>query len=132
MPNPPKPIEQKRRLGNPGRRPLPKAGSLALVPSAQTEAWDLDPEAALERVLDAGVVWLAATDIKISLLRATLEELQAARSNGTIRDRLECIKTASSLMSELGFDPAARSRLGLAEVKAKSVLAELRAMDAET
>ena len=33
MGRPPKPIEQKRALGNPGKRPLPTEGSLVLLPS---------------------------------------------------------------------------------------------------
>jgi len=35
-------------------------------------------------------------------------------------------KQIVSLLSNLGFDPAARARLGLAEVKTKSVLEQLR------
>ena len=37
MPNPPRPIESKRKLGNPGRRPLPpKNSTVALVPAIGT------------------------------------------------------------------------------------------------
>jgi hypothetical protein len=31
MPNPPKPVERKRKSGNPGKRPLPKPTSLVLA-----------------------------------------------------------------------------------------------------
>lgn len=127
MPNPPKPIEQKRRTGNPGKRKLPDGGSLALVGPIQAEAWQLDPMDALERVLGSGASWIGETDAPtVSLLRRALENAERAWQSGSIRDVIEAQKHAASLMSQLGFDPTARARLGLAEVKAASTLEKLR------
>ena len=66
------------------------------------------------------------------MLRDLLEEREVLRAGamaGSTEDRKalrEVDKQVISLLSELGFNPAARSRLGLAEVKAKSKLEELR------
>lgn len=128
MPNPPKPIEQKRRAGNPGKRALPDERKLVAVPEIAYETWQLDPIDAIEKILAGGVSWIAETDApKVILLRKALENLARAEIAGTLRDQLEAMKQASSLMSELGFDPTARARLGLAEVKAASTLEKLRA-----
>lgn len=114
------PIEERKRLGNPQHRPIPGGTNLAAVPALDVRAWDLPPDAALERVLAAGVLWLAETDgVEVSLLR---EALRAVAEADSLRNRLEAIKLASMLLSELGFTPSARSRLGLAEVKAMSRL----------
>ena len=128
MPNPPKPVEQKRRTGNPGKRALPDVRRLAVVPEIRYETWQLEPIEALEKILEVGVAWIAETDApKVILLRKALENVRAAETAGTIRDRIEAMKQAASLMSELGFDPTSRARLGLAEVKAASTLEKLRA-----
>jgi len=122
VPNPPKPVEVKRRLGNPGKRALPGAGgtALAAVPAIPPADHDLDVKTALERVLDAGVVWLAVTDTPtVCLLRETVEDYAAARALGGDWKQIEALRDRmSKLLSQLGFDPTARSRLGLAEVKA--------------
>lgn len=132
---PPKPVEQKRRAGNPGKRSLTK-GSLATVPDVVSDpdvATVESPKAALESILEAGSVWLARTDApKLALLRETLEERELVRNlvmQGAIQMRPDLRKLdtqVQSLLSECGFDPAARSRLGLAEVKAVSTLDKLR------
>jgi hypothetical protein len=82
----------------------------------------------------AGRVWLAATDsVALSMLRESLEERQALRDvviatqSETARKALRDLdKQIIGQLSLLGFDPAARSRLGLAEVKAASTLEKLR------
>jgi hypothetical protein len=100
---------------------------LAPVPALPASAWDLPPDAALERVLAAGLSWLAESDgIQVALLREALRAVEDATTAGSIRDRLEAIKVATSLLSELGFTPTARSRLGLAEVKAISKLEQMQ------
>jgi hypothetical protein len=131
---PPKPLEQKRRTGNPGKRPLP-GSSLAVVAAVSPEPAFLDPFEVMVSVLEQGAPWLAATDAtKLAMLRETLEERSVVRAqvmetgSPDLRKALrELDKQAASLLSECGFDPAARSRLGLAEVKAASKLEELRA-----
>lgn len=133
---PPTPTERKRALGNPGKRALPDrtGGNLAAVAAVAAEPFDLDPVAVLESVIFAGRVWLAATDsVALSMLRESIEERQSLRSvvistqSETARKALRDLdKQIIGQLSLLGFDPAARSRLGLAEVKAASTLEKLR------
>lgn len=132
---PPKPTEQKRRTGTlRSDRPGGTAGPLAVVPAVQLEPMEMDPHGALIAVLDTGSPWLAVTDApKLSLLRETLEEraevraLVMAGAGKELRTALrELDKQIQSLLSELGFDPTSRARLGLAEVAARSKLAEIR------
>lgn len=124
---PPVPVEQKRKTGNPGKRPLPDS-PLALVPAVEPDAWDLTLPQVMDRVLSAGVVWLAETDAPVLVLLGEAVELhERAKQSGSIRDVIEAQKHVASLLSQLGFDPTARARLGLAEVKARSKLEEMRA-----
>ena len=127
------PIEEKRRRGTLRADRMPTAGALALVEPMPLTMADQSPAAALEKVMARGVVWLAETDAPaVCMLRELLEErgeLKAAvdAGLGDRRHLRDIDKQIISLMSQLGFDPAARSRLGLAEVKAVSKLEELRA-----
>jgi hypothetical protein len=131
---PPKPIEQKRRTGNPGKRALPKAGTLAAVPAVAMEPDELDPATTFAAVLDDGRVWLARTDaVGLAILRESLEERAELRdvvlSSGSADARKalrELDKQIVGHLSTLGFDPSARARLGLAEVKAATTLEKLR------
>lgn len=127
------PVERKRALGNPGKRALPPS-NMAAVAAVASEPFDLDPVEVLESVIFAGRVWLAATDsVALSMLRESIEERQSLRSvviatqSETARKALRDLdKQIIGQLSLLGFDPAARSRLGLAEVKAASTLEKLR------
>lgn len=123
---PAKPIEQKRRTGNPGKRPLP-SGNLAVVPALERGSFDLTAAEAVERVLDAGY-WLAESDAPTAvLLRDAVEDYERLRSAGAqARDVREARVEVARLAAQLGFDPTARSKLGLAEVKAASKLEQLR------
>lgn len=128
---PPKPTELKKRQGNPGKRPLPGGGELAVVPPAEIGAWEKPARQVMSEVMAAGVAWIATTDTpKAALLLEALEDYERLRSTpGTppkeIRDAR---KEISGLMSELGFDPTARARLGLAEVKAQAQVSKLEEM----
>ena len=123
---PPKPVELKRRLGNPGKRALPlPAGH---VDPLAADGWGLSPGEALGRVMDEGVPWLAETDAPtVSLLGEALELHERARTSGSLRDLILVQRHVAALLSQLGFDPIARARLGLAEVRAESKLEDLRA-----
>lgn len=131
---PPKPIEQKRLTGNPGKRALPAEGSLAIVPAVERTVADLPAREAFEVTLAQGVHWLAATEAPmLALLREQLEEREVLRAlvmeHGRPDDRKalrELDKAIASAYSEQGFTTAGRTRLGLAEVKAKSKLEEIR------
>jgi hypothetical protein len=137
---PAKPIEQKRLLGNPGRRPLPDSSSIAILPAIQEipepsrpllkygrELWD--------KVWDVGAPWISPnTDIELLLmtcemiderwnLRVKVMQNDDARMRRGLR---ELDRQIISNLSLLGFTPSDRSRLGVAEVKAVSKLEALR------
>lgn len=128
MPNPGKPIEVKRRNGNPGKRKLPQPSQLAAVPAIPAKAYELSVAEALDHVLDMGVHWIAESDMPIvSLLREAVEDYAELRADprsspNQVREAREQI---ASFLSKLGFDPTSRSRLGLAEVRAASKLEQL-------
>ena len=65
MPNPPKPIERKRRAGNPGKRPLPEP--IAIVPRADRaphppKGLRAPGRSVWAAVWAAGADWLAPSD----------------------------------------------------------------------
>ena len=76
---------------------------------------------------------MARTDaVRLAMLRQSLEErarlvLVAEASTEARKQLRELNKEISEWLSLLGFDPAARARLGLAEVKAASALEKLQA-----
>ena len=77
----PKPVEQKRALGNPGKRALPGGGNLAAVAAIEIDPVDLDPVITLEAVFSAGRAWLASTDtVACAMLRESIEERSALRA----------------------------------------------------
>ncbi len=120
---PPKPIEQKRLTGNPGKRALPARTQLAAVPTIAPADHEHPLEHVVDRVLSEGVAWIGATDApKVALLREVVARYADARDlpSTPARDILAYVKTINELLSDLGFDPSARSRLGLAEVKTLS------------
>jgi hypothetical protein len=142
---PKKPIEQQRLLGNPGRRPLPEEGSLQILPRAIVtpeparpllkygrELWD--------KVWEQGLSWISPnTDSEILLmtcemiderwnLRIKVLQTEDVKMRRGLRELDRQIITNLSL---LGFTPADRSRLGVAEVKAASKIEQLRQMLSE-
>ena len=140
MPNPPKPIEQKRKLGNPGKRALPNEAQTIALPSGY-----VDPPRPLEfagqQLWDAafkhGGTWISS-NTDVPLLTLTCEQLDrreelrsAIAENGLDRQLIMSINETEKLISSnlglLGFSPADRTRLGLAEVKTQSKLQELMA-----
>jgi len=140
MPNPPKPLEQKRKLGNPGQRKLPSEEATLALPSGY-----VDPPRPLEfagqQLWDAafkhGGTWISS-NTDVPLLTLTCEQLDrreelrsAIAENGLDRQLIMSINETEKLISSnlglLGFSPADRTRLGLAEVKTQSKLQELMA-----
>lgn len=141
MPNPPKPIEQKRLLGNPGKRAMPK-DTLEL----QEVGFGVEPlrplfdagQAFWDDAWNKGSLWLARTDIHLVQLTAEMfderEDLRRiiaekvlAGDDDVWRDRRQLRDLERSLVTNLSlmaWTPVDRSRYGLAEVKAKSKLAE--------
>lgn len=129
-------------LGNPGKRPLP-SNAMALPMAVQTpephrpllkygqELWD--------KIWDAGVNWISPnTDIELLMmtcemvderwnLRVKVMQTDDARLRRGLR---ELDRLIVSNLSLLGFTPADRSKLGVAEVKAQTKLEELMAKKA--
>ena len=138
---PPKPIEQKRLTGNPGKRPLPETSNLVLLPAVnrvpQPTRQLFEPGQELwERVWTMGHTWLSySTDIDLLLLVCEqLDERSKLRTTVWNENRNDERKALRALekqivenLSLLGFTPTDRSRLGIAEVKKLSKLEELRA-----
>lgn len=138
MPNPPKPIEQKRLLGNPGKRAMPSADStitlfagyrapLAPLGDAGQKLWD--------SVFSEGELWVSPrTDVALLQIVCELLDRREVLKQEWLADPaerklnmslLETEKAIQSGLSLLGFTPSDRARLGVAEVKAKSKLEEL-------
>lgn len=141
---PPKPVEQKRALGNPGKRALPDQSVVQVIPRADSvpeprrpllkygrELWD--------EVWSKGVNWLSvASDIELLLMTCEMVDERwnlrvKVMQDGESRDRRALRALDSQILnalSMLGFTPADRTRLGVAEVVAKSRVEELRMMRA--
>lgn len=138
---PSKPLEQKRMLGNPGKRALPNPGEIILleqVPDTPEpprpllkygqELWD--------RVWSMGATWISQkSDVELLVmtcemiderwnLRVKVMQSDDPRMRRGLR---ELDRQIVSNLSLLGFTPSDRSRLGIAEVKVRSKLEELMA-----
>lgn len=141
MPNPPKPTEVKRRLGNPGKRALPDPAKVITLPAADGIPEPLRPLRAegrrmWDRIWGNGAVWLSpATDIElVQNLAESVDEREVLRpkvlDEGDASDRIALRKLddqIKSMLSALGFTPIDRTRMGVAEVKQTSKLDQMRA-----
>jgi hypothetical protein len=141
---PPKPIEEKRRLGNPGRRPLPEAGALQILPGAaaipEPSRPLLKPGRELwEKVWEQGLNWISPnTDSELLLMTCEMVDerwnlrvkVMQSDDNKARRALRELDRQIISSLSLLGFTPSDRTKLGVAEVKAASKLDELMARKA--
>ena len=134
---PPKPTEQKRKLGNPGKRPLPE-----VVHALPVQQLRPDPPRPLgpagmalwERAWENGSAWIAVTDLELLLVTCEqVDERQALRlrvlrdndwrERAGLRALDKCIQDGLGM---LGFSPSDRARLGVAEVKVANALEEVR------
>jgi hypothetical protein len=142
---PSKPTEVKRKLGNPGRRALPDTDLVQYLPAAVVipepdrpllrygrEFWD--------KVWGAGLTWVSPnTDAELLLMTCELVDERwnlriKVMQNGEWRERRALREIDSRIISNLsllGFTPADRSRLGVAEVKAISKMEALKRRQAE-
>jgi len=136
---PSKPIEQKRLLGNPGKRAMPDENSVVLM--QQVEQTPEPPRPLLkygqdlwDRIWGMAATWVSDTS-DLELLTMTCEmvderwnlRVKVMQSDDPVMRRglRELDRQIVSNLSLLGFTPSDRSRLGVAEVKAKSKLEEL-------
>lgn len=141
---PPKPIEQKVKLGNPGKRALPEP-KIALLPSLYEVPKPSRPLSEhgmqlWERIWSAGSVWLnPETDFELFQITCEmLDEYIALREQVLSDNRMDerkalrvLEKNITSNLSLLGFSPTDRSRLGLQTIKAQSRLEEMRSRAAK-
>lgn len=143
---PPKPIEQKRRTGrtpgtDSGGRKLPVEGTVVALPQAEGVP-DVPADFGLEgtrlwgQLWQAGITWISpksdmfaaeeacrlADDIAIARQRyRATSDPKDGRMVATLNREL------MTALGNLGFDPASRTRLGVAEVTRVSKLEQLRA-----
>jgi hypothetical protein len=136
---PSKPIEQKRLLGNPGKRAMPDENSVVLLPQVDSVPKPTRPllkygQELWDRIWGMGATWVSdKTDLELLMmtcemiderwnLRVKVMQNDDARMRRGLR---ELDRQIVSNLSLLGFTPSDRARLGVAEVKAKSKLEEL-------
>jgi len=137
---PAKPTEIKRKLGNPGKRPLPDVGvvqileqsSFVPIPSRPLLKYGLE---FWDKVWGSGLSWISAnTDAELLLMTCELVDerwnlrVRVMQSNDW-RERRALRELDDRIirnLSLLGFTPADRSRLGVAEVKAISKMEQLK------
>lgn len=136
---PPKPVEQKRLLGNPGKRALPNEDSIVLLERVTEKPEPPRPllkygQDLWDRIWSMGATWVSDKS-DLELLTMTCEMVDE-RWNLRVkvmqtddpklrRGLRELDRQIVSNLSLLGFTPSDRSRLGVAEVKAKTRLEEL-------
>lgn len=138
MPNPAKPIELKRKLGNPGKRAMPGEGELMTIDGGFREPLRPLGEAGQQlwdEIYEVGGMWISPqSDTQLLQMTCELldrreilrEEFLADPSERKVNmSLLETEKLIQTSLSLLGFTPSDRSRLGLAQVKARSKLEEL-------
>lgn len=136
---PSKPIEQKRLLGNPGKRAMPDENSVILLERAEETPEPTRPllkygQELWDRIWGMGATWVSdKTDIELLMmtcemiderwnLRVKVMQNDDPRMRRGLR---ELDRQIVSNLSLLGFTPSDRARLGVAEIKAKSKLEEL-------
>ena len=137
---PSKPTEIKRKLGNPGRRPLPDTSVVQYLEQTVSVP---DPARPLlkygkefwDKVWGSGLSWISAnTDAELLLMTCELVDerwnlrVRVMQSNDW-RERRALRELDDRIirnLSLLGFTPADRSKLGVAEVKAISKMEALR------
>ena len=129
---PPKPVEQHRRTGtfNAAKH---NRGALVAVEPVDVAPHERSAAELFTEIMEAGAAWFARTDgIQLSMLRESLEErarlVPVAESSTEARKQLrELNREIADWLTQLGFNPTARARLGLAEVKAQSTFEKLEA-----
>lgn len=148
---PPTPTEVKRKRGTlrPSRQPhgspLTVLPSVAKAPTLDDVA--LDGQGVVQALLDAGIsAWVGTTDRPLlGLLAEALDErrgIKALLAERPVSDDIKALaqwygtqrkdlrdleKQITTWFSLLGLTPSDRTRLGVAEVKTRSVLEELAA-----
>lgn len=155
---PPKPVEEKRRLGNPGRRPLPEPLSYLPAVSGTPKVpvgLKIGGKRLWTQIYDAARVWVSDLDqAEVEVACRLFDDIASYRrlvtkhgplleepittptgvevgirlvANPAVKMLRDAEKQWQSCMADLCIPPAARARLGLAQVKAQSKLEEILA-----
>jgi len=141
---PPKPIERKRKAGNPGHQKLPALASVITLPPAESERPPHLSEAGgalWDGATAMATGWIAPSDLPLLLMLCEAVDRRAeylaqlANDNPVLYTDKgyayahPLVGMVNSLEAQitkwfslLGFSPADRTRLGLAEVKRVSKL----------
>ena len=139
MANPAKPLEVKRALGNPGKRPLPDSIDTVSLPAGRVEphqplAWA--GQLLWDRVFNVGKTWISPqTDVELLLLTCKQLDRQVVLESQFVerpddyhvhRQLLDLEAQIVRNLGLLGLTVDSRSKLGLAEIKAESKMEQLR------
>ena len=144
---PPKPNEQKRKLGNPGQRKLPDKNNVVVLAPISKDIPDHLGETGIQfwNQLKKTAPWISESDRSALLLLCEKMDRRAeliarlgddfvlftdkayAYANPLVGMISSLESDISKSLSVLGLTPADRTRIGLGEVKTQSKLAELRA-----
>lgn len=141
MGRPPKPAEQKRRLGNPGKRALPDLASVTPLHAAVEPPPDhLGPDGhSMWLSVSRAAVWLAPSDLPTLTLLCELADRRAeflaildsagpvlvnpsgrVVANPIVGMLSTLERQMIDISATLGLTPADRTRLGVAEVRAET------------
>ena len=139
MANPAKPLEQKRALGNPGKKKLPKPDATIALPAGWVEPHQPLEWAGLllwNRVFNVGQTWISPqSDVELLLLtckqldRQVVLERQFVEKPEDYHIHRQLLDLESQIVRNLGLlglTVDARSKLGLAEIKAETKMEQLR------
>lgn len=144
MANPAKPLEQKRVLGNPGRRPLPDSAVTVSLSAGRVEPHQPLGWAGMllwDRVFHSGQTWISPqSDVELLLLTCKQLDRQVVLESQFVekpedyhvhRQLLDLENQIVRNLGLLGLTVDARSKLGLAEIKAETKMEQLRRRQAE-
>ena len=139
MANPAKPLEVKRALGNPGKRALPDVNDTISLHAGRVEPHQPLEWAGLllwNRVFGAGQTWISPqSDVELLLMTCKQLDRQIVLERAFVekpddfhvhRQLLELENAIVRNLGLLGLTVDARSKLGLAEIKAESKMEQLR------
>ncbi len=133
MANPPKPLEVRRKQGNPGKRAFPQLVEIAPAPQRTPPAPSTLKQSGKRtwaQLWVAGRIWLGPSDepaVRLACEQAD-EVTSLRRMASSLKDpmkRLQYVyasqaaqKLLMQSLSSLGFTPTARARLGLVVAQA--------------
>lgn len=128
----PKPVELKELQGNPGKRALPASLAVITNLASPEDLPDLTSgDDMLRHVLDnGGSEWIAPSDVTAHTARLLWDDWLLARETwregGSLKDYMAITQELHRCLGKLGLTPTDRGALGLARVKAKSKLEDMR------